>query len=67
MVEEKDKHECNKKLIDEMKKKSKNQKSFWKKGLFGGFLNYQSGMCDELREQWDWAKVEGVTSNPTGF
>lgn len=68
MLKGKNKHECNKKLIVEgNEKKEQESKIFLKKGLFGGFLNYQSGMCDELREQWDKAKVEGVTSNPTGF
>lgn len=52
MLKGKNKHECNKKLIDEgNEKKEQESKIFLKKGLFGGFLNYQSGMCDELREQ----------------
>lgn len=52
--------------MKEIKKRNKNQKSFWKKGLFGEFLNYQSGMCDELKEQWDKAKVES-DKQPNGI
>lgn len=52
MLKGKNKQECNKKLIDEgNEKKEQESKIFLKKGLFGEFLNYQSGMCDELREQ----------------
>lgn len=65
MAEAKDVHKCNKKLVDEGNEEEE-QESFWKEKDRRIFQLPEWNVW-WIEEQWDKAKVEGVTSNPTGF
>lgn len=65
MAEAKDVHKCNKKLVDEGNEEEE-QESFWKEKDQRIFQLPEWNVW-WIEEQWDKAKVEGVTSNPTGF